>query len=790
MSALGTKLVRDLSRLLGQALTIALVVACGIASYVTLRSAYASLLAARDSYYTSCRFADVFAHVRRAPESVAGRIAAIPGVAVAETRLVEPVMIPIEGLPEPATGRVISLPRGGEPRLNALALRSGRSLDSSHPDEALLIESFARAHRLEPGARLSVVMNGVLRTVTVVGIVLSPEYVMAVGGGAGQEFAPEDKRFAVLFMDRDAVAPLFDKEGAFDDVSLRLQPGASELRVRDELDALLAPYGGVGSVGRSRQPSAFFVDNELSQLETYATIAPMLFLGVAAFLVNVVLSRLVHLQRPQIATLKALGYDRARIGLHYLELVLVIVALGAVVGVALGAWLGRGMLGLYEPYFRFPDLSYRLDASLAAVGILVSGGSAVLGGLAVVVRVVRLPPAEAMQPEAPPTYEPSLLERVGVVALLSPEGRMVLRELTRRPLRVMLSVTGIACGVAIVVVGGFTFDAFEGMLDLEFETAERHDVAVSFLEPVRASAVRELSSLPGVLAAEPLRAVPVRLRVGHRFHETAVLGHPEGAELRRVVEWPWRVVPVADDGVVLADALARKLGVSVGDTVSVEVLEGDRRVRTALVTGIVGEVFGMMAHMQLPALHRMLGQEPAISTVLLRIDPAVEDVLDQRLKRFPKVASVGKRAQSLELFRRQSAENMRVTSVILTLFGCAIAVAIVYNNARIALSVRGRDLASLRVLGFTRREISGVLLGELATYVVLALPLGMWLGRELVVLMMSTVDAEIYRLPVVVSSATYAFGVATTLVAALVSALVVRRKLDELDLVSALKARE
>lgn len=789
MTALAHKLVRDFRRMLGQALTIALVVACGIASYVTLQSSYASLLAARDEHYASTRFADVFAHVKRAPESVAERIAAIPGVAVVETRLVEPVMLPIEGLSEPATGRVVSLPRGGEPRSNAVVLRSGRAIDATRPDEALVLESFAEAHHLEPGARLPVVLNGVERSLHVVGVVLSPEYVMAVGG-SGQEFAPDARHFAVVFMDRDAIAPVFDLAGAFDDVTLRLEPRASERRVRDELDALLAPYGGVGSVGRSRQASAFFVDNELAQLESYATVAPMLFLGVAAFLVNVVLSRLVNLQRGQIATLKALGYDRRRIGAHYLELVLLVVGLGSIAGVALGAWLGRGMLAMYEPYFRFPSLAYRLDAAIAARGVLVSGAAAVLGALGVVARVMRLPPAEAMQPEAPPTFGASVLERLGPGRLLSVEGRMVLRELARRPLRLALSVAGIACGVAVVVVGGFTFDAFDVILDLEFESAERDDVSVSFTRPLPATALHELASLPGVLAAEPLRVVPVRLRAGHRFQETALVGHPAGAELRRVVEWPWRVARIPREGLMLTDMLAKKLGLAVGDAVTVEILEGDRRVREARVTALSGEVFGMTAHVDLANLDEIVGGAPSISSALLRVDPADEAALDARLKRLPAVASVGKRRQVIAQFEKQSAETMRTTALVLTLFGCAIAVAVVYNNARISLSVRGRDLASLRVLGFTRAEISAVLLGELATHVLLAIVPGLALGRMLATFMMSNVNVELYRMPVVVSSATHAFGAGVTLVAALGSALVVRRKLDELDLVGALKARE
>jgi putative ABC transport system permease protein len=247
---------------------------------------------------------------------------------------------------------------------------------------------------------------------------------------------------------------------------------------------------------------------------------------------------------------------------------------------------------------------------------------------------------------------------------------------------------------------------------------------------------------------------------------------------------------VPEAGVMLTDALATKLHVGVGDVIDLEVLEGDRRVRTATVTAISREVFGMSVHMSFDALHGLLGEEPSISSALLRVDPNMEASVDTRLKQLPAVGSVGKRKQIIEQFKKQSAESMKTSALVLTLFGCAIAVAIVYNNARISLSVRGRDLASLRVLGFTRREISVVLLGELGSHVVLAIPPGLWVGRELSVLMMGTVDAEMFRLPVVISPATYAFSAGVTVLAALGSALIVRNKLDELDLVGALKARE
>jgi putative ABC transport system permease protein len=790
MTKLHTKLFRDLWRMRGQVVTIAAVVACGIASYVTLRSAYGSLLRARDVYYASQRFADVFAQAKRAPESVAARIESIPGVALVETRLVETVMVPMDDLPEPATGRLISIPSSHEPRLNAPLLRKGRMVEPGRPDEALVVETFANAHRLEPGASIPVVLNGVQRNVRVVGLAMSPEYVIGVGRSPGQEFAPDDRRFCVLWMDRDEVAPVFDLKGAFDDVSLLLQPGASPRGVIERLDALLKPYGGYGAVGRDRQPSSFFVDNELRQLKSYATIAPLISLSVAAFLVNVVLARVVQLQRPQLATLKALGYRGSEIALHYISLVLIIVTLGAAAGLGLGAWLGRGMLGLYSPYFHFASIQYRLDPSIMLTSIVISLGAAVVGGLAVVRRAARLPPAEAMQPEAPPAFHRSRFERMGLGRWLSGGAMMIERELVRRPLRTTLACTSIAFGISIIVVGAYTRDALDVIIDIQFEQSQREDMSVGFTRPLDASASTELSHLPGVLRSEGLHAVPVRLRHGPQFRDTVLTGLPPDGRLRSVVEWPRHAVDIPPEGVLLGDALAKVLDLNVGDLVTVEVLEGDRRTRDVRVSALAHEMFGLTAYMSLPSMSATLGSEDSVSTALLSIDSRFDEDIARRLKRMPHVASVTRRRDIIDRFRRQSVESMNTTSLVLTLFGCAIAAAVVYSTARIALSVRGRDLASLRVLGFTRREVSTMLLGELATYVALAIAPGLALGKGLAAIIISTVNQEFYRLPVVVTGRTYAFATAVTLCAALLSALVVRRQLDRLDLVAVLKARE
>jgi putative ABC transport system permease protein len=787
VTALTRKLLRDLLLMKGQVITIALVVACGVASYVAAAGTFRSLSAARDVYYERYRFGDVFASAERAPDALARRVEEIPGVRTVHTRIVKRVSIPVEGLPEPAVGILTSLPATGEAPLNALHLRAGRLPDPARSDEIVVGEAFAKAHGLAPGAELPMIINGAMRTMRVAGIGMSPEYVFVISEAV---MMPDDRRSGVFWVSQQALASAFRMEGAFNDVVVRLQRGASAPAVIAEIDRLLEPYGGRGAVARDEQTSNRAVDGELAQLQGFGVAIPAIFLGVAAFLLNIVLSRLVELQRTQIAILKALGYSGFAIARHYLELIGVVVVFGALLGLPVGVWVGQEWTGMYGPFFRFPDLRFSLEPGVAAAGVFVSVAAAVLAALRTVRRVAKLPPAEAMNPPAPPRYGTTFLQRMGALRWATNAGRMVLREVLRRPLRTLLSSSGIAAAMAIVVLGSFQFDAVESFMDLLFSAGMREDMSLTLLHPIPESAVANFESLPGVRRAEGARAVPVRFHVASRARDGIMTGHPEGETLRRMVEWPATVARVQGEELAISRKLGEVLGVREGDALDVEVLEREHRRRAFVVTRLLDDFGGLNAHLELGAMARFLGETPSVSAVYLRVDPTEEATLQARVKQMPGVLGVGRRGEVIAAYRKQMAETQYLFTTIITVFAVVIAVGIVYNNARVVLSTRSRELASLRVLGFTRGEVSTILLGELALQVLLAVPIGIPLGRAFAELMMSTVDPEQFRFHLVIGARTYAFAVIVVLAAALVSALLVRRRLDRLDLVGVLKTKE
>jgi putative ABC transport system permease protein len=787
LRAIDRKALRDLWHLRSQALAISLILGSGVAMYVTMRSTMESLGLTLSTYYERYRFADVFASVKRAPRSLGPRIAAIPGVSQVEMRILAEVTLDIEGLTEPASGRLVSIPERAVSHLNDLYLREGRYVEPGREGEVLVSEAFAGAHGFQPGDTVSAVINGRRRLLTMVGIALSPEFVYSVRPG---DFFPDDKRFGVFWMGESALAAAYDMEGAFNDLSLSLLAGASADDVIQRLDLLIAPYGGLGAYPRADQVSNWYLSEEFEQLRANATVVPAIFLGVAAFLLNVVLARLIGTQRDQIGALKAFGYSHWQIGLHYLKMVMLVAVIGMLLGTWAGASLGKGMTVMYQRFYRFPVLAFELSGRVALEACAISLAAAILGALGAVRRAVRLPAAEAMRPEAPARYQATFLERLGLKRFLSQPGRMILRQLERRPVRSLLAALGIALSAAIMVAGRFSLDSIDYIIDFQFHAAQREDVSVGFIEAKPARALHEAEHLPGVRRAEPFRAVAARLRHGHRSRRVAITGLSSDADLHRVLDRSWKRIALPAEGLVLSDKLAEILEVRRGETLSVELLEGKRDVREVAVAGIVEEFLGTSAYMELNALNRLMGEAPRVSGAFLMVDDNDLDALHKRLKKTPAVAGVLIRRAALASFEETIAENLAIFTAFNILFAGVIAFGVVYNSARIALSERGRELATLRVLGLTRAEISYILLGELAALTAIGVPVGLVLGYLLASWAVAAFETELYRFPLIIDSATYGFAAATVLVSAVVSGLIVRRRLDRLDLVAVLKSRE
>ncbi|MBX7165493.1 MAG: ABC transporter permease [Pirellulales bacterium] len=788
MDPLNLKLWRDLWHMRGQALAIVLVIGAGVATFVMARCTLESLKRAQAAYYTQYRFADVFARAKRAPQSLEVRIAEIPGIARVQTRVVANVKLDLAGLAEPATAKLVSVPDDEPPDLNRLHLRKGRYPEAGRSGEVLMSEGFAEANHLVLGDKVRAVINGRYRELTVVGVALSPEYIYQIREG---DILPDDRRYAVFWMGRTELAAAFDLQGAFNDVACTLLPGANEAEVLQRLDQLTEPYGGLGAIGRADQSSHKFVNNELQELRGMALVVPTIFLLIAGFLLNMVVSRLIALQREQIAALKAFGYRGREIGWHYVKFVLLLVFIGFILGTGVGWYFGRLTTRMYMQFFHFVVFDFYLAPPVVLQALAVSALAGLLGTMLAVRQAITLPPAEAMRPEPPAQFGPTLLERLGFDRLLSEPGKMILRQLERRPWKSSLTCVGVAMAVAVLVLGSFMLDAIDYAIHAQYSVAIREDVNAIFVEPTAGRSLYDLAQLPGVRLCEPFRGIATRLRHGHATRRVEVLGLEPDGELHRLMDIHCHTLPLPAEGLVLSEKLGEVLELRVGDSVRVEVLEGLRPTVDFTVVGLVTDFAGTAAYARRETINRLMQEGDVVSGAFMAADTQAEPELYTALKNAPRIASVLIKGTAIRSFRQTVAENiLRMRSFIVG-FASVIAVGVVFNSARISLAERSRELATLRVLGFTRGEVSFVLMGELGLLTLVGIPLGMFVGYWLAAFVIEfSYDTELFRMPLVIERATYGFAAAVTAAASLGSALIVRHRIDRLELIAVLKSKE
>ena len=787
MNALTRKLWRDLWHIRTQASAIALVVAVGIANLVMSQATLVSLRDSRDRYYDENAFADLFVALERAPLALAADLAAIPGVRTVETRIVAFGSGELPWFDDPVQVQALSLPEQGAGRLNRMRLLAGRAPLSGETRTLAISDAFAEAHALRPGDALTLVLRGRRQQFRIVGIGGSPEFVAQMQPGA---FFPDFERFAVVWMPRRALEAAMDLDGAFNSAALALDPRAQPRAVLTAVDRLLHRYGGTGALLRADQISHRYLSEELRQLATMARLFPMVFLGVAAFVLHVVLGRLVAGQREQIAVLKAFGYGREEIFRHYAGFALIIAAVGSVLGLALGSWLGQLLAGVYRTFYRLPFLDFSIPTGTALLALLVAAVAALAGAGNALLRAARLPPAEAMRPEVPWGQRLTRVDRSRWFHRLSQPSRLIVRNLLRRPLRSILTVVGLSAGCAVMMMGRFQGDAIDLIVGHQFRESRRHDISVAFIEPTGRAALHELAALPGVLRVEAERAVAVVVRHRNREQRIALQALLPGSLLRRPLDSSGARIDAPAAGVLVTDFLAGMLDARPGDLLEFVSLEGRQRTLTLPLAGTVSEYFGVTAYLPLDTLNRLLGDGDVITGALLTVDAARRAEVIDALERRPRIASIGQREVGIRNFYESMGETLLTFTLIATLFGAVITFGVVYNSARVTLSERARDLASLRVLGFTENEVSYILLGEIAVLTLLAVPLGFVAGNLLVAAMVSGFDSDLFRIPHYVSERTYALAGLSMLAAAIASGFVVWRRVAALDMIGVLKARE
>ena len=834
MSKLHLKLLRDLRSSPFMFAGIVLLLLVGIALFVASYSLYLNLEQSYATSYRRLRLADFTVPVQSAPAQVVTRLRRLPGVREVEGRTIREVEIRLPTQRgRKVTGRILSLPESGWPRVNSLKLAAGAAPGTGLQRELLLEAGFAEYHGYRPGDTLNLVVQDDPLGFRIVGIVQSPEYIFVVRGREAPY--PSESTFAVVWIREGVVDELFGTAGAVNDIGVTMAPGGNRRSAVRLAERLLEPYGAETAVPQEEQPSVELLRLDLLGLQNLAIFFPLLFLTIASLSAYNTLGRMVHEQQGQIGFLRAVGFSKATVGLHYLLYAVAMGVLGGGLGAGLGYYLGILITRFYTTQIQVPYYDVSPRWIVLVVGFALAVVVAVAASLSPALSAARMTPAEAISTQGPTGGRAPLIESwLPVLRRLPLQDRLPLRNFLRNPRRSFATVAGVASAAMLLLVATGLLDSSVAAIEFYFKSSVHYDILATYLEPQPQFSLERLRRSPGVRRVEPLLAMPARLTKSDQQQTILVYGIEPDSRLFLLYDQRERPVAVPPDGLLIPESTARKLNLWEGALVRLGLpeqsvpatadfspavtppvpflpvpeawqprirelltapglasikLDLDRLIR---VSGVSYQPVGITAYASIDQLREWyrapLELPPkAINALALTADAANLSAIEQRLHDLDGIASVS----VISTIRREidtALEQAQVFFNIMLAFSMALAGIIIFNATLMNVIERTREISTLRTLGLSvGAAVRMIWVENLLAYVVgllVGVPVGTWLAG----LFILAYESESFNMRLVIFPHTYVITVLSILATMALAQLPGTRFIRRLDLAKATKA--
>jgi len=789
MSALTRLLWRTIWNTKGQFLAVVAVVTLGITVYISMGTAYYSLNQSQENFYRANNFADYYFQVVRAPQEITRQIESLPGVSKATGRIQIDVPV-VKKNNQRATARLTSYPLPMANEVNRLHLLSGRLFDS-YPQgggiEVLLEPQYVKAHNLALNDQLTIVAENKQVPLSVVGTASSPEFIYPMKDAAS--LMPDPQTFTVVMIPQEQAQQLLNMPGQINQVVLKLAPGADAEKIAGQVKTILEPYGNLANYPREQQLSHAVLQGELDGLKATVNFLPLIFLGLAATIQLIMLGRMVKAQRLQIGVMKALGYNSLQVMLHYTGYALAIALAGALLGSIFGILLARVISEAYALFFNLPETIGSINYKTILYGFSLSLGVSTVAGITASRGVLSLNPAAAMRPEPPRAGVRTMLEQLAWLwSRLDPSWKFSLKAISRNRMRFGVTLVGVVFAVGMLVVSLFSNDSVDYMLTRHYQWEQQYDYLVRFATPVKAAELLNIERIEGVLKAEPLLEIPVRMHFNGRSEEDVLVGYPPNLTLKKLVDKSGQPLQVPEAGMLISRRTADKLQAGIGDRVVIETLmpQGPSRKTSLKIVGINEQLIGSSSYVSLAEANRVLQESQVVSGAMLKITPGQAPVVEEKLNEMIHIASILSRQKEIDNFNELMGMMIYSISIMLA-FALLLGFAIVYNSAVVSFAERRRELASLRVIGFTNQEVSALLLKETLLQSLLGVALGLPFGLLLAKSYAAAVNTDLYTIPVVIYPLTYLLAALGGVLFIMLAHLAGVKGVKHLDLVNVLK---
>lgn len=792
MRVLHRKLLRDIRDAAGLLLVVVAIIGIGTGSFVGLRTSYAILTASQADYYRQYRLADFWVDLKKAPLTAVDPIAAFSGVASLQTRVVFDVILDLRDEARPITGRLISTPTHGFAHtINGLHLLRGTGFTGRSDEEVILSDPFAEAHGLNPGDSIAMILNRKRQHFRVVGTAISPEYVYMVRGTG--DLIPNPESFGVLYIPEQYAREAFDFDNACNQIVGRLVPGKQQQlpALFDRIERRLDPYGVIATTPRSLQASNRFLSDEIRGLGASAAIMPAIFLGVAALILNVLMTRLVERQRTVVGTLKALGHGNPAVVRHFLAFGVIVGLAGGLVGALIGNALATAMVEMYKGFFQFPSFLRHTYPGLLLTGVGISMVFAVGGSLKGARAALRLHPAEAMRQRPPERGGAIVLERLTWLwKRLGFRTQLALRNVFRNRGRTLTGVVSCALAAAIVFCSLALYDGMRYLIDFQFDHVMRSDVDLALRDETSRRSFYEARMLPAVRYVEPTFGLACQLRHGAHARRMGVIGLPRPHRLTVPVDADAQPIEIPLAGLVLTSKLAELLEVRVGDTLELTPIRGRRDTYDVPVAAVAKTYIGVGAYADLHYLSELVGEAAAINGLQMRVDPAHQADLFRAVKGLPNVQAITINAEARANLEDTFVRTSVVSLGLLILFAGMMAFGAILNASMVEISDRLREVSTLRVIGYDPSAVAAIFLRQNVIVCLLGMVAAIPLSYAMLHGAALGYDSELFRMPVIIHARSVIGAAALMSLFIIVSQVFVYRRIRRLDWLEGVKVKE
>ncbi len=783
------KMLRDIRSQKGTYMACVLIMVIGLMTLNLFSIGYENFSISRDSYYASMQFADGFAHIKGMPVSELEKLEAIDEIRQVEGRLVKDARIVGADGGESAYLRLVSFQLENE-GLNRFELLSG-SIGNTEMNDVILDSKYYDTNGCEPGDVISLAVEGRVVDVTVRGSGRSPEYIYALR--TDQDLYPDPERFGIAFVPYDTMKTILRAGQSVNDVSFILADGYDYKDAEHVIRAMLEPYGLLDLRSREDQKSHLLLTSEIDGMKGMAVAMPVVFLGVAAMIMVIMLKRLVEKQRGQIGVFKAFGLTDGQILIHYLGYALVIGVLSGIFGIAVGNAMVVPFTRMYQTMFNMPLVMPEFSYKYAVISLFLATLFSLAAGYGGVKAILRIEPAEAMRPPAPAQSKGTIVENMKFLwSKMTIISRIAVRNMFRNKGRTGFVFIGVMLTYAILGMPWAMKENMDIMIYDQFDTVTVYDMKVDLSTPVlRRNAVSEIMQSSEVDYAESLMEVPALLYHHGAKEAVSVLGIEADSQLYHLYGENGELLQLPDQGMILSDQLAEKIDAQEGDLILVKspYARWPKETISVQVVKIIPQYLGLNAYMDENALSALLDQPDFATSVIARTDMSGVEAVRARFDESSQVFGVNASEELMDKY----GEMMEMMGAMLGMFvviGILCGFSIVYASSMITLSERNRELASMLVIGLNYSEVKRVLYLEQWYTACAAFVLGMPLLRGLVKSMSVMMANDVYTMPTKVSALTFLSAAILTTGSILMAQWQLGRKVEEIELVKSLSIRE